>query len=167
MKIIKPKNMYKFSSSVFVPIIYLLLGIILAFKSNIAIALVFNIIYILLIFFVIKNIIDFYQNKFKFSLNSGLSSIIIGLLIIILAEAIELSIRYILGFFLVFIGINMLLTQIAINKYISFSAISSIILIVLGIYSIFVSNALLVIIGYILIINSFIMFWQCLKTKRN
>jgi len=167
MKIIKHKKEYKYRSSVLMPIIYLLLGFILAFKSNIAITLIFNIIGLLLIFYGIKNIINYYQNNFRFYLNSGIASIIFGLLIIILAEAIELSIRYILGFFLIYIGISKLLTQITFNNYKNFSTISNIILIVLGMYSIFVSNALLVIIGYILIINSFILFWESLKNKRN
>ena len=167
MKIIKPKRVYKYYGSIFMPIIYLLFGIILAFNSNAAITLVFNIIGLLLVFYGIKNIINYYQNNFRFSLNNGIASIIIGLLIIILAEAIELSIRYILGFFLIYIGITKLINQINFNNYRNFSMISNIILIFLGIYCIFFSNAILVIIGYILIINSVILFWEILKNKRN
>ena len=55
-------------------------------------------------------------------------------------------------------GISRLLTSISFNNYKNFSTISNIVLIALGIYSIFFSNAVLVIIGVILVINSIILF---------
>ena len=55
-------------------------------------------------------------------------------------------------------GMSRLLTSISFNNYKNFSTISNIILIALGIYSIFFSNAVLVIIGVILVINAIILF---------
>ena len=80
------------------------------------------------------------------------------MLLIVLSGVLEASIRYVLGFFFIFMGISRLLTSISFNNYKNFSTISNIILIALGIYSIFFSNAVLVIIGVILVINAIILF---------
>lgn len=168
VEIIKPNGDKVKNKSWLTPIIYLVVGIILAFKSNEAIQLLFYIIGILVILYGIKQLIEYYQNKEvlqykKINLSVALVSIIIGLLAIILSEAIELSIRYVLGFFLIFMGVSRILTQISFNNYKNFSTISNIVLIILGFYSIFVSNAILVVIGWLLIINALILFWEDIR----
>ena len=60
-------------------------------------------------------------------------------------------------------GVSRLLTSISFNNYKNFSTVSNIILIALGIYSIFFSNAVLVIIGVILVINAIILFIDYFK----
>ena len=88
----------------------------------------------------------------------------IGILLIALAGALEISIRYILGFFLIYMGISRLLTQISFHDYQNFSTISNAVLIILGVYSIAYSNAVLVIIGWILIVNAALLFWDYFKS---
>lgn len=169
VQVIKPNDREsKNNKSFLTPIIYLIVGVILAFKSNEAIQLLFYIIGILVILYGVKQFVEYYQNKemaqYKnINLTIAISSIIIGILSIILSEVIELSIRYVLGFFLIFMGISRLLTQISFNNYKNFSSVSNIILIILGIYSIFVSNAILVVIGWLLIVNALILFWEGIK----
>jgi uncharacterized membrane protein HdeD (DUF308 family) len=167
-EIIKPKKDNKEVKSLLTPTIYLILGIILAFKSNEAVTLLFYIIGILVIIYGIKSFITYYQNKeiaqYKnVNLSISIISILIGILIIILAPALEISIRYILGFVLVYMGISRLLLQISYNDYKNLSSLSNIVLIILGIYSILFSNAVLVIIGWLLIINAILLFWEYLK----
>jgi len=167
-EIIKPKKEGKESSNILTPIIYLILGFILAFRSNEAVKLVFYILGIMIIIYGIKAFISYYQNKdtvqYKnINLSIAIMSVLIGVLLIILAGALEVGIRYILGFFMIFIGISRILTDYSLGNKISFSSMSNIILIILGIFSIFVSNAVLVIIGWILIVNALLLFWEFFK----
>lgn len=162
-EIIKPKKPKKDNSNLVTPIIYLIIGIILAFKSNEAIQLLFYIIGILIIVYGVKSLVDYYKNKsvvqFKnVNLSIAIISIILGVLIILLSETLEVSIRYLLGFFLIYMGISRLLTSISFNDYKNWTTVSNILLIILGIYSIFISNAILVFIGWLLIINAVILF---------
>lgn len=167
-EIIKPKKEGKEKKNILTPIIYLILGVILAFKSNEAIKLLFYIIGILVIIYGMKSFVIGYQNKDNIqikNINIGIAavSIIIGLLVILLSGVLEMSIRYVLGFFLVYMGISRMLTEISFGNHFSWSNLSNIVLIVLGVYSILFSNAVLVIIGWILIINAVLLIWEYLK----
>lgn len=162
-EIIKPRKEMKEARSLFNPIIYLVLGLLLMFKSNEVIELLFYVLGIIIIIYGIKSFVVYYQNKdvvhYKnINLTVAIASVIIGVLLIVLSGVLEASIRYVLGFFFIFMGISRLLTSISFNNYKNFSTISNIILIALGIYSIFFSNAVLVIIGVILVINAIILF---------
>ena len=162
-EVIKPKKEMKEARSLLNPIIYLVLGLLLIFKSNEVVELLFYVLGIIVIIYGIKSFVLYYQNKdvvqYKnINLTIAIASVIIGVLLIILSGVLEASIRYVLGFFFIFMGISRLLTSISFNNYKNFSTISNIVLIALGIYSIFFSNAVLVIIGVILVINSIILF---------
>lgn len=161
--IVKPKREVKEVRSLLNPIIYLVLGLLLMFKSNEVVKLLFYVLGIIIIIYGIKSFVVYYQNKeivqYKnINLSVAITSIIIGILLIILSGILEASIRYVLGFFFIYMGISRILTSISFSTYKSFSTLSSIVLIALGIYSIFFSNAVLVIIGGILVINAIILF---------
>ena len=171
-EIIKPKKEVKETRNLLTPIIYLVLGILLMFKSNEVVELLFYVLGIIIIIYGIKSFVVYYQNKelvqYKnINLTIAIASIIIGVLLIILSGVLEASIRYVLGFFFIFIGISRLLTAISFNDYKNFSTISNIVLIALGIYSIFFSNAVLVIIGVILVINAIMLFVDYFKEHKN
>lgn len=167
-EIIKPKKEEKDTKNVLTPIIYLILGFILVFKSDEAVKFVFYILGLIVIVYGIKSLITYYQNKdniqFKnINLSIGIISILIGVLLIVLAGALNLGIRYILGFFMIFIGISRLLTDYSMKTFKNFNTLSNLVLIILGIFSIFVSNAVLVIIGWILIVNALLLFFEYFK----
>ena len=167
-EIIKPKKEMKEGRNLLTPNIYLVLGILLVFKSNEVVELLFYILGIIIIIYGIKSFVVYYQNKdvvqYKnINLTIAIASVIVGVLLIVLSGVLEASIRYVLGFFFIFMGISRLLTSISFNNYKNFSTLSNIVLIALGIYSIFFSNAVLVIIGVILIINSIILFIEYFK----
>ncbi len=171
-EIIKPKKEVKETRNLLTPIIYLVLGILLMFKSNEVVELLFYVLGIIIIIYGIKSFVVYYQNKelvqYKnINLTIAIASIIIGVLLIILSGVLEASIRYVLGFFFIFIGISRLLTAISFNDYKNFSTISNIVLIALGIYSIFFSNAVLVIIGIILVINAIMLFVDYFREHKN
>ena len=162
-EIIKPKKEMKEARSLLNPIIYLVLGILLMFRSNEVMELIFYVLGIIIIIYGIKSFIVYYQNKdviqYKnINLTIAIASVIIGVLMIVLSGVLEASIRYVLGFFFIFMGVTRLLTSISFNSYKSFSTVSNIVLIALGIYSIFFSNIVLVIIGVILVINAILLF---------
>lgn len=166
-EVIKPQK-DKSNKSLLTPIIYLILGVILAFRSNEAIKLLFYIIGILVIVYGVKSLFVYYQNKDEIqykniNLTIGIVSIIIGLLLILLSGALEISIRYILGFFLIYMGVSRFLTQFSLGAYKNWGTLSNIVLVILGIYSIFVSNAVFVIIGWILIVNAVLLIWDYLR----
>ena len=167
-EIIKPEKNIKKPNHIVNAILYLILGIILAFKSNEAFKLVFYVLGVLLIVYGIKLFLDYYRNQSivqykNINISISIISVIGGLLLIILAGVINLSLRYILGFFLIYLGISRLLSDISFGEKMTFSILSNVILIVLGIYSIFVSNVLFVIIGWILIANAIILFVEYLR----
>lgn len=167
-EIIKPRKEMKEARSLLNPIIYLVLGLLLVFKSNEVVELLFYVLGIIIIIYGIKSFIVYYQNKdvvqYKnINLTIAIASVIIGVLFIVLSGVLEASIRYVLGFFFIFMGISRLLTSISFNQYKNFGTISNIVLIALGIYSIFFSNAVLVIIGVILIINAIMLFIEYFK----
>ena len=156
------------NKSILAPIVYLGLGLILAFKSDEAVQLLFYVIGAIIIVFGVKSLVEYNRHKelaqYKsINLSVGITSLILGVLLITLAGAITLSIRYIIGFFLIFIGLGRILNQISYGVTINFSAISNIILIILGFYSIFVSNAVLMIIGWILIANAILLFVEYIR----
>ena len=167
-EIIKPKKEKKEARSLLNPIIYLVLGLLLMFRSNEVVELLFYVLGIIIIIYGIKSFVLYYQNKdvvqYKnINLTIAIASVIIGVLLIVLSGVLETSIRYVLGFFFIFMGVSRLLTSISFNNYKNFSTVSNIILIALGIYSIFFSNAVLVIIGVILVINAIILFIDYFK----
>ncbi len=167
-EIIKPKKEKKEARSLLNPIIYLVLGLLLMFRSNEVVELLFYVLGIIIIIYGIKSFVLYYQNKdvvqYKnINLTIAIASVIIGVLLIVLSGVLEASIRYVLGFFFIFMGVSRILTSVSFNNYKNFSTLSNVILIALGIYSIFFSNAVLVIIGAILVINAIILFIEYFK----
>ena len=141
-EIIKPKKEKKETKNLLNPIIYLVLGLLLMFKSNEVVELLFYVLGIIVIIYGIKSFILYYQNKeivqYKnINLTIAIVSIIIGVLLIVLSGVLETSIRYVLGFFFIFMGISRLLTSISFNNYKNFSTVSNIVLIALGIYIVY------------------------------
>ena len=97
-EVIKPKKEMKEARSLLNPIIYLVLGILLIFKSNEVVELLFYVLGIIVIIYGIKSFVLYYQNKdvvqYKnINLTIAIASVIIGVLLIILSGVLEASIR--------------------------------------------------------------------------
>jgi len=171
-EVIKPKKdkEYNDNKSLLTPILYLVIGFVLIFKSDEAIELFFYIIGIVIIIYGIKALINYFKTKdnlpFKnINLSIAVISFVIGLLLILLAGVLNLSIRYLIGFFLIFMGVSRLITELSYGKFFRLSVISNVVLIILGVYSVFVSHAVLVIIGVLLILNATILLIEYFKEK--
>ena len=89
-EIIKPKKEKKESKNLLNPIIYLVLGLLLMFRSNQVVELLFYVLGIIVIIYGIKSFVLYYQNKeivqYKnINLTIAVVSIIIGVLLIVLS----------------------------------------------------------------------------------
>lgn len=171
MEIIKPKKekQNKLSTDLIItPIVYLILGVILAFFSNEAVELVFYVLGIIAMIYGAKSLLSWYQNRdtiqYKnINLSMGIVSILIGLGLIIFSRFLEAGIRYVIGFFMIYFGLTKLMMQMGLGAKPNLSYVSNIALIVMGVFSIFWSNVILVIIGWLLIINAVLLFLEYIK----
>lgn len=170
IEIIKPKGEKQDNKSLVTPVMYFVLGLMLAFFSNQVVQMFFYIVGIIVIIYGIKSFLDYYRNKDSvqhknINLSIAIVSILIGILLMVLSNVLEASIRYVLGFFLIFMGVTRLLTQYSFGDYKSIATLSNITLVIMGVYSIFVSNAIFVIVGWILIANAVILLWEYFRKK--
>lgn len=172
-KIITPNKENK-SKNILSILITLILGIILVTNSNKIVIITFQLIGTIILLFGIYKIIGYFKLRKQFqvedtaTLLSGILGITIGLLTIFLSSAIEISLRYLLGFFLILNGISKLTTSLTWKgkSPLFFSLlIEGIILLIFGLYSIFFQNAALMIIGILLIVSSLIDFITYLQLK--
>ena len=92
------------------------------------------------------------------SLITSIISIAIGLIIILLASVLEIGLRYIIGFYLILNGFSKIMISLHIKELSSKRFYSklfvSILYILLGLYTIFIANAALMIVGILLTFSS-------------
>lgn len=142
------------------PLILLIIGIILFTNSDKLIILICYVIGFAVLIFGIYNLIKYYRLKKELNFDDNTSLVIggsisfLGILIILLASAIEIGIRYIIGFGLIYNGYKKLTISFSNKNYITLT--EGIILILLGLYSILAKNIVFTIIGLLLIISSII-----------
>lgn len=147
-------------------IILLILGIILITNSNRIVTIAFQIIGFIIALVGIYRIFRYISLKKQFktedvdALTSGIIIISVGILIILIASILEVGLRYILGFYLLWNGMNKLVIATALKsnnqKLFISRLITSIIYIVLGLYSILIANAALIIIGILITVSSLV-----------
>jgi len=161
------------NTKVIASLITLVLGIILVTNSNQIVTITFQIIGGFIILFGIHHFLKYFKIKKQFKMDdnnalmAGISSITIGLLIIILAGVLEIGLRYILGLILIVHAFNKLNLPLLAqnsnkNRFIS-NLITSIIFLIIGLYTIFFANAALIFIGIVLIISSLLDLLSLLK----
>lgn len=144
---------YKYSNNIIMDICLLILGLLLVSNSNNLLTTIFNIIGLLLIFYGMYLLIQYSKMKqMKIEdltiRNQMIFYITSGILTIILSNFLVNMINILTGLFLLFIGISRLVNNKFPDKV---NLIGTIIIILMGIYSILVENAALVLIGLLLI----------------
>ncbi len=156
----KKKNKQR---SLIYSIILLVLGIFLTFNSSGVLNTIFNIMGILVILFGIYRFFVYYRLKSQLKVDdssilmSAIMSILFGVLIILLSNVLTTTIQIITGIWLLFIGISRLSEADITNlkeKSNLIMVIGSVIIVLLGLYTIFSENVLFVVLGIILIIYS-------------
>ncbi len=160
----KTVNIVSFSSNLVSTIISLIIGVILFTRPDLVTIMISYVLGGILIAYGLVKLFYFFYQKGKIpetpynSCISGTALIIIGLVCIFLSGVIEHIVRFIIGGFILFSGINRLIKAGDLknqneHKFISV-IIVSIILIVGGLYVIFVSNLVFSSLGLVLIIYS-------------
>lgn len=155
------------------PILLGVIGLIFLTNSNDIIIYACYIIGALIAGFGVYNIIKYVQlkNQLKIEdgikLNTGLIAITIGLLIIILSSIIQTFLNTIIGLWLIITGISKLINISNLyatdKKTANLNIIESLILISMGIYTIFFQNIVLTIVGVWMIISAAIDLYNLLK----
>ena len=144
---------YKYSNNIIMDICLLILGLLLVSNSNNLLTTIFNIIGLLLVINGMYLLIQYSKMKqMKIEdltiRNQMIFYITSGILTIILSNFLVNMINILTGLFLLFIGISRLVNNKFPDKV---NLIGTIIIIIMGIYSILVENAALVLIGLLLI----------------
>lgn len=164
-KLIKPKKQKekKEKSLDFLnPMLFLILGIILLTNSSNVVIFVFRVIGWISVFIGLYHFLSFYSLKKQFNIDdmnkllTGTSGIFIGLMIVILSGAFEAFMRFIIGFILIYNGLRNCIFFLLMRNYVTLGI--GIIIISMGLYTIFATNIILEIIGALLIIASIIDF---------
>ena len=156
--ILKQKSPKTLASS----ILLLILGIFLTFNSDGLLNIIFDIIGAIVIIYGIYQLSHYFSQKKQFGVDdgttliSGISSITIGLLVILLANFLSNAIKIVTGVGLIYLGITKLGTAITLKKTRAFKTtlLSAVIMVLLGIYTLVAENVVFVTIGIILIIYS-------------
>ena len=160
--IVKPNN--KESNFPVGSLLLFILGLLLAFNSEGVISGLFIFLGVLILIYGIYKFFRYYQIRNQLHVEdsglmmSGIMSITIGLLTIILASFLTNAISIITGIWLIFSGISKLGTlniyKDTHSKYFIVQFIVAILFVLLGLYSIFADNAILMILGIILLVYS-------------
>ena len=157
------------------PVLMSIVGFIFLTNSNTIIIYACYILGAIIAGFGIYNIIKYIQlkNQLKIEdsvkLNTGIISIAIGLLVILLSSVIETFLNIIIGAWLIITGVTKLIGISELysvdKKTASLNIIEAIIVIAMGLYSIFFQNIVLTIIGIWMIIGAGIDLYNLLKAN--
>lgn len=169
------KNSFNKNKKFISPILMGIVGFIFLTNSNTIIIYACYILGAIIAGFGIYNIIKYIQlkNQLKIEdsvkLNTGIISIAIGLLVILLSSIIETFLNIIIGTWLIITGVTKLIGISDLysidKKTANLNIIEAIIVIAMGLYSIFFQNIVLTIIGIWMIIGAGIDLYNLLKTN--
>lgn len=175
MKVTVLKNDEKKDYSIVYSILMMVLGIVLFLDANKVVTILFTILGALVILFGIYRFTYYAKMKKQFQMEdgnaliSGVSSIAIGLLIILLSSILSNAIQIVTGIWLFFIGISkgtnaMAFKDLNRSLYLR-DLIGSVFFLLLGIYTIFSHNVVFMIIGLALIVTASYDMYQYFQKK--
>lgn len=172
--LIKPKKVKEKEAKkleVLGPLLMLIVGIILLTNSSKAVIFVFYCIGVLAILFGVFHLVSYYRTKKELKVDDnaklvmGSSSVFVGIVIILLAGAIETFLRFILGFVLLFHGVRKTIFSLTQKNYVVL--LEGIFLVGIGLYTILAENIVFQVIGVLLIVSSIIDFIEFIKVQKN
>ena len=146
--------------SIIESLVFLLFGIILAFRPEGTVDLISKILGFVFIVIGISNVISYIKFKENYILMSGIIAIVIGFIALFYMGVILSVFRIIIGAWIIYTGIVRLTSSLQLKKINSNMGICSLILAIIillcGIYTVLNNNAIIVTIGVIMIIYSII-----------
>lgn len=153
---------YNSQSSLITSIILFIIGGILYKNPEIFITTISKIIGLIILLISIYNFIIVFTNKNKeynmsIKITSATLLLIIAILFLFYSETVEKAIRIVVGFWIIFSGINRLINALQSNQKNKISLIIiSILLILIGLYTIIIGDVIISTIGIIIMIYSLI-----------
>ncbi len=147
-----------------------IIGFILFTNSSQAIIIVCYFIGSIILLFGGYNLIRYYSLKKELNIESninlisGVISIFMGIIIILLASAIETFLRFIIGIILIYNGISKIKNSLDYNNY--FILTLGIIFVGMGLYTILAENIILALCGIILMIASILDIIKYIKSNK-
>jgi len=174
---LKTINVISYTNNLLTSILSLIIGVILFNRPDLVIILISYILGSILVFFGLMKIIYYSYQKGKNKefpnkvLISGIIIIILGGICIFLSDAVEQFVRFLIGGWILFAGINRLIKATEIknkkgSKFISIFFVS-LLLIAIGLYVIFKANLVIQYLGVVLIIYSILEIINYIFVVRN
>lgn len=150
--IINPEKKKK--SPLLISILTLILGCMLLTNNNKVVVYTCYIIGAIALIIGLYNLLSKYITKKEGNISLGVYSVVLAVLLFILAGTIEVTLRMIIGLWLILNGLAKLALAFKVKeKFVPFLVLS-IILILAGMYCILISNILLVVVGAFLIASA-------------
>lgn len=169
-KKVKEKEKENKNYGLIASIAMLIIGIILLTNSSKAVIIVCYCIGAVIAIFGGYNLLNYYRLKKELNIESsshliiGVIAVFIGMIMIILASAIETFLRFIIGMILIISGIQKSKNAIDYKDY--FILLTGILLIAIGLYTILAENLVFAIVGLLLIISSIIDIIKYMKNQK-
>ena len=167
------KQKYENNKKYISPILMGIVGLLLLTNSNDIIIFACYVIGGLIVGYGVYNIISYSQLKKEFhiedskKLNTGIATIGIGLLVILLSGIIQTFLNLLLGIWLIITGVTKLINISNLynsdRKTANLNLIEAVIVIAMGLYSVFFQNIILTVIGAWMIIGAGIELYNKLK----
>lgn len=132
----------------------LILGCMLLTNNNKIVVYTCYVIGTIILIIGLFNLFSKYITKKEGNISLGIYATVLGILLFVLGHTIEVTLRMIIGLWLIFNGLSKLALAFKVReKFTPFLVLSSI-LIIAGLYCILVSNVLLIIVGAFLIVSA-------------
>ena len=167
------KQKYENNKKYISPILMGIVGLLLLTNSNDIIIFACYVIGALIVGYGVYNIISYSQLRKEFhiedskKLNTGIATIGIGLLVILLSGIIQTFLNLLLGIWLIITGVTKLINISNLynsdRKTANLNLIEAVIVIAMGLYSVFFQNIILTVIGAWMIIGAGIELYNNLK----
>jgi len=164
----------KKGSPIFRSIVLLLLGIILLIHSNELLTLCFTLLGLIVLLYGISKLVRYYQLKKSLKIDqseiliSAIVWIILGFLVIFLSNFFVNAIQIVTGIWILFLAISKYRSATFFKenkKKYGIECVSSLILLLLGIYTIFAQNVVFIFLGIVLIFYSLADIYQSIQKK--
>ena len=160
--------------NIFTAILFLIVGALLIANPDKVIAIISYLIGVILIASGIYSLIKNYYNTKADSntpsndLIMGITTIIIGIIFLVLANSIGVAVRYVFGAWIIFVGISKLISALQIdhksNAFVTQIIIASL-LILIGLYTILAANLALQVVGIVMMVYAILDIVSLLTNK--
>lgn len=163
-------------SNITIAIVFLLLGMMLAFKPDFTVSIIINVLGAIFVGYGVLRVINYYNNKkenstLNYDLLAGIVGIVLGIAIITFGKTVIALFRIIIGIWIIYSAILRFELTFALKKAKSNSwiyvCVLAVLMLICGLYITFNSNAIISTIGIVVIVYSVIDLIENIIALRN